>query len=875
LADRADEAAAGFAALGSDATLPDNFRAAARLRQAAALLKARRPGPAGRAVAELLAMPSSTAQKDAEALAVRLLRESPGALPVSTLRRVLELPGVTALEQTAVQLTMADELMAMGRYAQARTFYERVLAATEASPLVRGVAQLAVVRSHLRENDLPAAEAAWAKLPKMDGIPPHFALEARQQIDEAKRVAAGLPARDPAATRTRIAPLPSPAITLHVATDGADANPGTADHPLATLEGARDLLRSLKAAGKLDGPAEVVVRGGTYRVTQSLKLSAADSGTAEAPITYRAASGEKPVFSGGVQLTGFRPVDDAAVLARLPEESRGKVFGVDLASHGISKFEPLKLGGFASGLGFQTFPMIELFFDGRALPLSRWPNEGFVQVAEAPAPEPGARSGAGMKAGWFRYDGDRPQRWQQEKDILLYGYWWHSWADSYERVTSIDVAEKKIQLAEPFHRYGYRKGQPFYAVNLLAEIDRPGEWYLDRSSGTLYVYPPSDPNKALIQLSTGAFPFVVIDGASHLGFRQLTWELGAADAIMVKNANHIELLGCTLQRFAGNGIEFQGGTHNRIIGCDIHSMGRGGAIIGGGDRKTLTPGGHVVENCHIHDLSRIDHTYTPAVKMTGVGHRVAHNLMHDIDSSAINMTGNDHVIERNEVCRVVRESDDQGGLDSFGNATYRGNVIRHNFWHHIGNWSGEGEVPHCGQAGVRLDDAISGVLIYGNVFYRCSAGQMGFGGVQIHGGKDNLIDGNLFVDCSAAISFSPWGQQRWQTFTAKSLDAGDVDRALYLARYPELARLADDHDVNAVSRNLVYDCGEFLRRDRGQTQAVGNHVTDENPGFIDAGAGDIRMNPRLPAFERAGQATIPLDEIGPYRDEFRRERPSP
>jgi len=47
----------------------------------------------------------------------------------------------------------------------------------------------------------------------------------------------------------------------------------------------------------------------------------------------------------------------------------------------------------------------------------------------------------------------------------------------------------------------------------------------------------------------------------------------------------------------------------------------------------------------------------------------------------------------------------------------------------------------------------------------------------------------------------------------------------------ELARLAEDHDVNTISRSLVFRCGEFLRRDRGQNRLADNLVTTDDPGF--------------------------------------------
>ena len=118
-------------------------------------------------------------------------------------------------------------------------------------------------------------------------------------------------------------------------------------------------------------------------------------------------------------------------------------------------------------------------------------------------------------------------------------------------------------------------------------------------------------------------------------------------------------------------------------------------------------------------------------------------------------------MEYNEVYRVVTESDDQGGVDMYGDASYRGNVIRYNYFHHIGNWHHQNEELPIGEAGVRLDDAISGVLVHGNVFYRCGAGRAGFGGEQIHGGKDNIVSNNIFAGSRTAISFSPYGEKRW------------------------------------------------------------------------------------------------------------------
>jgi hypothetical protein len=347
-----------------------------------------------------------------------------------------------------------------------------------------------------------------------------------------------------------------------------------------------------------------------------------------------------------------------------------------------------------------------------------------------------------------------------------------------------------------------------------------------------------------------------------VSFEGLTWELGSADAIKASGGNHVQFAGCKIRHFAGNGLEIRGGQNHRVLSCDIWSMGRGGVTISGGNRKTLTPGNHVVENCDIHDLSRIDHTYTPAIILEGVGHRVAHNRLHDVLSSALRVGGNDHVIEFNEVFNAVLESDDQGGADMFGTPTFRGNVYRFNYWHHIGNWRGTGEQGKHGQAGIRLDDAICGTLIFGNIFERCSGGKHGFGGVQIHGGKDNVIENNLFIDCAAAVSFSAWSESRWREFVKDALDKPDVDHALYLKRYPELTRLVENPNANVVRSNLAVRCGELLRRAPRSVEASGYTTLNE---------GELTLKADNPLFNRPGFARIPVEEIGLYQDSWRGE----
>jgi hypothetical protein len=704
-----------------------------------------------------------------------------------------------------------------------------------------------------------AAATVFATIAVVAMLSPQIAL-ARQAIDQSI-------GKDQASDNSRVRlPVVTPGLVLHVSPQGSDANAGTAEKPLASLEAARDRLRALRKSGSIpEGGALVVVHGGDYAVKRTFALGQQDSGTEQSPVIYRAAPGQSPRFSGGVALHGFKPVSDPEALKRLPAKTVHLVRELDLRAAGVTNLLPLNLGGFASGRRFITHPAHELFFNGQAMHLAHGPNTGFLQIADV-AVNDGTKGydREGSKVGRFFYRGDAPNRWAGEPDLLLYGYWFWDWADSYERVASIDVQKRLITLAEPWHNYGYSIGAHFYAVNALCELDAPGEFYLDRRTLRLFFYPPSDPENATVELSLMPEVMVSLNNASNIRFERMTWELGCNDGIHVEGGSNCIFAGCVVREFAGTGVDINGGRKHGLLSCDVYSMGRGGVALHGGNRKTLTPAEHFVENCDIHELSRIDHTYTPAVAVGGVGMRIIHNRLHDVLSSALNIGGNDHVIEYNEVFNSVLESDDQGAADMWGDPTFRGNVYRFNYWHDVGDFNGPTLQAKCGRAGIRLDDAISGAVIYGNIFKRCSTGKDGFGAVQINGGKENVVENNLFIDCAAAISFSPWESAHWREWVAPQLTNSEIDLALYVQHYPALGSIMQNINSNAVYRNVLVRCGELLRNAPKEIQSRDNVLISGGSARVALGKArqdNLRIVP------------LPIKEIGLYADNFRTATP--
>ncbi|NOZ40279.1 MAG: right-handed parallel beta-helix repeat-containing protein [Planctomycetes bacterium] len=658
---------------------------------------------------------------------------------------------------------------------------------------------------------------------------------------------------------------PALAVEYFLATEGNDewtgqlsaANEDRSDGPFATWERAQRAVRDELARSKSEGgPITVQVRAGTYEIRETIVLDLV--ATQQRPVLIRNYPNELVRITGGRRLSHFQRVTDPDVREKLTPSARDQVLQVDLKSQGLSDYGVVKTGG------------AKLYFDDQPMTLARWPNDDFTRIREITDESPHESHGRkGSRVGKFHYETDRPDRWVGEKDIWLHGYWFWDWADSYEKVESVDPQENLITLAKPDHNYGFLKGQRYYALNVLAELDTPGEWRLDREKGRLYFWPPAPLESSAAYLST-LKTAVHFQSAEWVTLQGILVDMTRSTAVRVTGGSHNSIVGCTLRNLGANAISIQGGDHHTVLGCDLYQLDAGGISLVGGDRLSLTPAGHLAENNHIHHYGQRKRTYTPAVGVGGVGNRVRHNLFHDGPHNAVQLGGNEHLVEYNHFHHVCLETDDVGAFYMGRDWTARGNQIRYNYFHHLGH-EGKG----VGVMAIYLDDWASGATIFGNLCVQ--AGRA----VLIGGGRDNRVENNVFIDCEPAVHIDSrglgWAKNYFNgetTTLTDRLEAMNYRQPPFSDRYPKLLTLYDDEPAiakgNQILRNISVG-GRWLDLHNGLTDKVvtlQKNLVDVDPHFVDSRHGKYALRSDSPALQ-LGFQPLPIDKMGLYQDENR------
>jgi hypothetical protein len=708
-----------------------------------------------------------------------------------------------------------------------------------------------------------------------------------------------------AASGQELLPERLPTRVVYVSPTGQDtwtgalpaANAERTDGPFATLPRARDELRRLKQAGLLPDGAAVLVRAGTYEITPTFALTAADAGSAAAPVVYRAYPSERVVLTGARQITGFVP-------------HQGAILKADVGAQGFK------------GIAFR-----QLFLDGRRQVLARYPNAdpanphggGFAYVDGEPLSMYTDLPNENVRVIQCRPRDGRTWAHPELGEVIIFPrYNWHNWAMP---IATADPARGTITLAKDmaWGQYtGFRGIRPldrFYVRNLLEELDAPGEWYLDTATQTLYFQPPGPLGQSTVRAPVVETLIEIGPQADWITLRGFTLEGCEGAAIVVRDSVHCLIAGNTVHDTGGRlastaAVTVQGGQDCGVVGNDIFEVGNYGIRLESNSsaRDTLTPSGHYADNNYVHHIGVLN-GHGCGIYLAGVGLRVSHNLIHDTTRCGIFGGGNDCVVEYNHIRHVNLETEDTGGYYVGGNWHVRGHIIRYNYIHDVLGYGRSGDTwtsPHFAW-GIYLDDDHSGAHVYGNIVARTT-----LGGAHIHAGRDNRLENNIFVDHSQQqMQYSGHDPKSEVVATHLAEFRQAIAKPAYREKYPELAA-TDPNSLwlmagNQFRRNIIYysrpqaKLFQYSRNDvpeqntsdynliwhkglpldlglpnvpkeqqwaEWQKRGFDTHSIVADPLFVDAAQDDYRLRPESPAFA-LGFEPIPVDQIGPYASPWR------
>ena len=714
--------------------------------------------------------------------------------------------------------------------------------------------------------------------------------------------------------RVRI-PLPASAAYFFVATNGADSNPGTLAAPFLTLEAARNAVRNLQPLPV--GGVTVWLRGGTYFRTNTFLLTSNDSGTMTSPVVYRGYPGETAVISAGkpIPASAFTKLANSETNRVAPGVNPTNILELDVTAQGIfhatnfpahfNQWTTVNIynPGFDGGLG-------ELFYNGKRMWLSRYPkhdltndnlNTGSLLMNGV------ATSGAGGTAGtnylnspgtytnsagvpvavgcafhYYSSNATEIARWQTalaHGGLWVAGAWRVPWQIDSIQVLGIDPTNRVIEITntvtvqggigDKYTRPAGNHAEPWWTMNLLEELNQPGEWAVDFNRGKIYFLPPGPVPDGSVVISDFAAPMVQLAQTTNVIFQSLTFEDGLAQGIFVTNGVNNLVAGCNFRNLNNYPVDINGGYSNGVVSCLLRDLGGGGILLHGGNASSVprVPAGHFVVNNIITNCAVIGRVYATPVDVGGngegsaqstncVGMRIAHNLLTVAPETGI-LHGYtwDASIEYNDQGNYGQTYGGIGGIYGYTYFASSGNNnFRYNFLH---------DSPLVD--GITFDQDHRLAHVYCNVvnlnppaivsLHQCYGTETGS---QATPGEEQYLDhyNNLGVNANHGFDVvAP---------TNSLIEENAMINCLQPYSWQQVVLGVSSNTFSPATPTTSSTSPTALQLQSGPNMAYTN-----DPGFLDLTNNDLRLLPTstiyndMPAFE-----PIPFELIGPYNDEF-------
>lgn len=424
----------------------------------------------------------------------------------------------------------------------------------------------------------------------------------------------------------------------------------------------------------------------------------------------------------------------------------------------------------------------------------------------------------------------------------------HFWLSERLPVTGYDRENKRVHFDRLPRRPLIDDKEPGYAkyriLNVFEELKEPGQWYLERESGRLYYIPlPGETAGNILVEAPVLRNLLEIRGEkgevlSGITFRGITFECTGSDmcdegakvryatygqaaanrdgALRMTYANGISFEGCRVRNVGNYGIEIGEGCRNIAIeGCEIENTGAGGIRVTGapaGRDEAAATGLVRIENCYVHDCTRVDYGAIGIYVGHAFSVRIAHNDICRLKYSGISVgwvwgmlpsrTGN-CVIEYNHIHHCGDgDMSDMGGIYLLGPQC--GTEVRGNYIHDIHR-------ANYGGWGIYLDEGSTNILVEKNIAYDCDTS-----GFMIHYGTENIVRYNIFGHGDANVCFGAGTECVYATF---------YKNIFYVEENPVFSGSYNydlEHPWVASDANFFYHKGEGPLHNLHGTNVVGD-----------------------------------------------------
>ncbi|HTE25701.1 right-handed parallel beta-helix repeat-containing protein [Flavitalea sp.] len=433
---------------------------------------------------------------------------------------------------------------------------------------------------------------------------------------------------------------------IYISTTGSDANVGSINKPLATLEKARKHIRNLKDKNKNSGTITVYLRGGEYFLDSTFVLYPEDSGNHGNSIIYSSYPGEKAVLIGGRQIKGWKTLNESPEISTA---ARDKIWVADVPGGWLFHY---------------------LFVDGKLAIRSQSDHRFWRQWNKDHKPGKPDSNGQLISFSDKQQLKYLPSNGDAEMVCIMaqYGVMGNgviSDVDTAKGTLRWNSHQVNITGSRDSHERGYR------FENALCMIDRPGEWAVNSKAGKLYYFPKENEDINSIRvIAPRLYELIRLQGdensqryVQYIELRNL--ELRYTDRLpedqwlyttLMRQWENIDaaifLTGTMNCSITGNKILYSGAygitlnhfnQQNSINGNEIGFTGSGGIFLEGYGPGTMDVNKfNTITANYIHDHGLGNYWHSPSIQIYQSGNNtISYNLLQRSAYSAISTVGID------------------------------------------------------------------------------------------------------------------------------------------------------------------------------------------------------------------------------------------